>query len=154
MGFSRQEYRSGLPFPSPGDLPNQGIEPWSPSLQADSLPSEPPGKPQCVFITFCLSIQLSMVLGFLSPLGYYIYTAVTWVYMKPSLIPSSLSSREWISPIFIRILVLFMPCTTSYQYYSILHGTKIMFNVRDVWGFELCIALDNIHSHSFLCMAS
>ena len=45
MGFSRQEYRIGLPFPSPGDLPDPGIEPWSPTLQADSLPSEPPGKP-------------------------------------------------------------------------------------------------------------
>ena len=45
MGFSRQEYWSGLPFPSPGDLPNPGIEPRSPTLQADSLPSEPPGKP-------------------------------------------------------------------------------------------------------------
>ena len=45
MGFSRQEYWSGLPFPSPGDLPNAGIEPRSPTLQADSLPSEPPGKP-------------------------------------------------------------------------------------------------------------
>ena len=46
MGFSRQEYCIGLPFPSPGDLPNPGIEPGSPALQADSLPSEPPGKPQ------------------------------------------------------------------------------------------------------------
>ena len=45
MGFSRQGYWSGLPFPSPGDLPNQGIEPGSPTLQADALPSEPPGKP-------------------------------------------------------------------------------------------------------------
>ena len=45
MGFSRQEYWSGLPFPSPGDLPDPGIEPGSPALQADSLPSEPPGKP-------------------------------------------------------------------------------------------------------------
>ena len=43
--FSRQEYWSGLPFPSPGDLPNPGIEHWSPALLADSLPSEPPGKP-------------------------------------------------------------------------------------------------------------
>ena len=46
MGFSRQEYWSGLPFPSPGDLPNPEIEPGSPALQVDSLPSEPPGKPQ------------------------------------------------------------------------------------------------------------
>ena len=46
MEFSRQEHWSGLPFPSPGDLPNPGIEPRSPALQADALPSEPPGKPR------------------------------------------------------------------------------------------------------------
>ena len=44
MGFSGQEYWSGLPFPSPGDLSNAGIEPGSPALQADALSSEPPGK--------------------------------------------------------------------------------------------------------------
>ena len=43
--FSRQEYWSGLPFPSSGDLFDPGIEPGSPALQADTLPSEPPGKP-------------------------------------------------------------------------------------------------------------
>ena len=42
MGFSRQEYWSGLPFPSPEDLPDPGIEPGSPALQADTLTSEPP----------------------------------------------------------------------------------------------------------------
>ena len=53
MGFSRQECWSGLPFPSPGDLPDPGIElpdpgiePRYPALQAEALPSEPPGKPQ------------------------------------------------------------------------------------------------------------
>ena len=46
MGFSRQEYWSRLPFPSPGDLPDPRIEPGSPTLQADSLPSEPPEKPR------------------------------------------------------------------------------------------------------------
>ena len=45
MGFSRQEYWSELPFPSPGDLPNPEIKPRSPTLRADALPSEPPGKP-------------------------------------------------------------------------------------------------------------
>ena len=45
MGFSRQEYWSGLPFPSPGDLPNPGIEPRSPTLEADALTSGSPGKP-------------------------------------------------------------------------------------------------------------
>ena len=56
MGFSRQEYWSGLPFPSPGDLPNPGIEPRSPTLQADALTSEPPGKPNiegtCAFLNY------------------------------------------------------------------------------------------------------
>ena len=45
MEFSRQVYWSRLPFPSPGDLPNPGIEPRSPALQADALPSELPGEP-------------------------------------------------------------------------------------------------------------
>ena len=46
--FSRQEYWSELPFLSPGDLPNPGIEPRSPALQADALPSVPPGKPRLI----------------------------------------------------------------------------------------------------------
>ena len=44
-GFCRQEYCSGLPCPPPGDLLNPGIQPRSPALEADALPSEPPGKP-------------------------------------------------------------------------------------------------------------
>ena len=43
MGFSRREYWSGLPFPSPGDLPDPGIKPESPTLEADALTSKPPG---------------------------------------------------------------------------------------------------------------
>ena len=46
MEFSRPEYWNGYPLPSPGHLPNPGIEPRSPALQADSLPAEPPGKPK------------------------------------------------------------------------------------------------------------
>ena len=49
MGFSRQEYWSGLLFPSPGDLPNPGTEPKSPALQADDLPTELWGKPRGVY---------------------------------------------------------------------------------------------------------
>ena len=48
MGFSRQECWSGLPFPSPGDLPDPGIEPESPALEEDALTSEPPGKVRVV----------------------------------------------------------------------------------------------------------
>ena len=47
LGFPRQEYWSGLPSSSPGDLPDSGIQPGSPALQADSLPSQPPGRPLC-----------------------------------------------------------------------------------------------------------
>ena len=50
MGFSRQEYWSELPCPSAGDLPDPGIKPGSPVLQADSLPSKTPGKPKGDFI--------------------------------------------------------------------------------------------------------
>ena len=49
MGFSRQEYWSGVLFPFPGDLPDPGIKPRSPALQVDSLPSEPPGNPWCKY---------------------------------------------------------------------------------------------------------
>ena len=49
MEFSRQQCWSGLPFPSLGDLPNPGIKPGSPALHADTLPSEPPGKPKIVY---------------------------------------------------------------------------------------------------------
>ena len=54
MGFSRQEYWSGLPFPSPGDLLDPGIKLRSPALQADALTSEPPGKPSFSLKTRCL----------------------------------------------------------------------------------------------------
>ena len=61
MGFSRQEYWSGLPFPSPDDLPHLGLEPRSPTLQVDSLPPEPPGKP-CT--TTCERVRaLSLLTG-------------------------------------------------------------------------------------------
>ena len=61
MGFSRQEYWSGLPLPSPGDLPEPGIEPGSPAFQADALTSEPPGKP----IAFLLILFFFETLSYL-----------------------------------------------------------------------------------------
>ena len=54
MGFSRQEYWSGLPSPSPGDLPNSGIRPGSPALQLDSLRAEQPGKPHNEIVIWLL----------------------------------------------------------------------------------------------------
>ena len=57
MDFYRQEYWSGLPFPSPEDLPNPGIEPGSPTLQADSLPSEGMRKLLCTAL-----VEINMIL--------------------------------------------------------------------------------------------
>ena len=75
MGFSRQEYWSGVPFPSPGDIPVPGIEPGSPALWADDLPSEPPAKPRvyiCVCVCVCICIYIYM---------YYICTYMIGVYI-------------------------------------------------------------------------
>ena len=55
MGLSRPAFWSGLPFPSPGDLPDPGIEPRSPALWADSLPAEPPGKPKVICVVTVVS---------------------------------------------------------------------------------------------------
>ena len=60
MGFSRQEYWSGLPFPSPGDLPDPGIQPGSPALGADALTSEAPGKPGCLPLSFLQNLAKAM----------------------------------------------------------------------------------------------
>ena len=69
--FSRLENWSGLPFPSPGNLPDLGIEPRSPALQADALPSEPPGKPHALI---CMKINNDL----LYVMGYYIqYLIIT-----------------------------------------------------------------------------
>ena len=61
MRFSRQEYWSGLPFPSPGDLSDPGIEPGCPALQADTLTSEPPGKPIYIILDHHNSKYILMV---------------------------------------------------------------------------------------------
>ena len=72
MGFSRQKYWSGLPCPPPGDLPKPGIKPRSSMLQADSLPSEPLGKPIFLYIYV-------MFFKFFSIIGYYnILNIVPW----------------------------------------------------------------------------
>ena len=60
MGFSRQEYWSGLPFPSLRNIPDPGIEPWSPALLADALPSEPPGKSRCIYDLANLALTASL----------------------------------------------------------------------------------------------
>ena len=94
MKFSRQEYWSGLPFPSTRDLPNPGIEPRSPALQADSLPSELPGKPRDqtrIFYVSCISRRVFFLL--LAPPGKPILTLHTacqiLFHFTPLLFPTS-----------------------------------------------------------------
>ena len=64
MKFSRQEYWSGLPFPSPGDLPDPGIEPRSPALQADALPSEPLVASDSFATPWTVARQAPLLMGF------------------------------------------------------------------------------------------
>ena len=68
MGFFRQAYWSGLPFPFPGDLPDPGIELGSPTLQADSLPPEPPGNRSALFWNILASDMWHVICPFHMPL--------------------------------------------------------------------------------------
>ena len=71
MGFSRQEYWSGLSFPTPGDLPDPGIEPRSPALQVNSLSSEPPRKHIYIYIDIDIDRQIDNI---------YIYTYIILIF--------------------------------------------------------------------------
>ena len=76
MGFSRQEYWSGLPFPSPGDLPNPGIKPRSPALQADAYPLSHQGSPVYIYI--------GMFFFFFFFIPIYRYKLPVWLYALKS----------------------------------------------------------------------
>ena len=78
MGFSKQRYWSGLPFPSPWDFPDPGIKPRSPTLQADTLPSEPSGKPKNVQTT----VQLIALISHSSKVMLKIFHAMLQQYMN------------------------------------------------------------------------
>ena len=78
MEFSRQEYWSGLVFLSPADRPDSGIEPWSPALQTDSLPSEPPGRSIQVNIEVRISFLVMIILPFLI---FIIHISIKWCYL-------------------------------------------------------------------------
>jgi len=74
VGFPRQEYWSGLPFPSPGDLPHPGIEPGSLALQVDSLPLEPDQRARCIYASLWVLWSVAVIEFYLlehmsSPLG-------------------------------------------------------------------------------------
>ena len=137
MGFSRQEYWSGLPFPSPDDLPNPGIEPGSPALQADTLPSEPPGKPleegintTKLLLKVALSIWIVKVPCWYisykqhgdvaSPMGEewsVIFSAFLGSVMKPSIL-CFVSQRLLWAPLWI---------TCSWTFHNVLSSVRLFF---------------------------
>ena len=73
MGFSRQEYWSGLPFPSPGDFPDPGIEPMSPALVGEFFTTEPPAKPKHLVLLFICGSRIGEVrLGYVQEQTWYL----------------------------------------------------------------------------------
>ena len=76
MGFFRLEYWSELPCPPPGDLPNPGTEPRSPTLEVDSLLSEPPGKPIEIVVASIVYSYESMILK-----NYFFHEALSCIYL-------------------------------------------------------------------------
>ena len=127
---SRQEQWSGLPFPSPGHLPNPGIEPGSPALQTDSLPSELPGKPktevQFLWFFFIILCQFQ-VYNIVSLYFYGLYTSFKlitkqWVYF-PVLGNISLLPIYFIHTC-LRLLILY-PCLAAPPFFSPLVATSL-----------------------------
>ena len=105
MGFSRQEYWSRLPFPSPGDLPDPEIKLRSPTLQADSLPSEPPGKPNyynILYTTYSLYtiIDLSVQFSLVHSLSRVRLFATPWIAARQASLSITISrpSSPWCHP--------------------------------------------------------
>ena len=95
MGFSRKNTGVGCHFPSPGYLPDQRIQPGSPTLQADSLPSEPPGKPSYLWFTF---IFLSSLLISISSIhGIFQARVLEWIAISFSRGSSRPRNRSWVS---------------------------------------------------------
>ena len=109
MGFSRQEYWSGLPFRSPGNLPNPGIEPGSPALQADSSLSEPLGKPILLNLQFstnqsinlavcvcvCVCVVCVCVCTHVCVLSHFWLLAIPWTVVHQDLLFVRFSRQEY-----------------------------------------------------------
>ena len=144
--FSRQKNWNGLPFPSPGDLHNPGIETGSPALQADSLLSEPPGKPQIsnivhlfmCLLAICMSFSEKFLFRssdhFLIALFAFLYLAVWVIYIFWKLIP-------WHLPVH-RLSIHFV--------YGFICCAKVFkFNLALFVYFSICITLGDEYKKNF-----
>ena len=121
MGFSMQEYWTGLPFPSPGYLPNPGIEPRSPTLQADALPSEPPFIAKYKLFSVANNALHNLLLTYLFIFIMLFLSVFTWLTALPSLLfiryhklsPNS-GKLLMLVPSSQKLFCLNHPCLTSY----------------------------------------
>ena len=123
MGFSRQEYWSGLPFPSPGDLPDPGIDP---EFQADALTSKPPGKPIYMYIYICVCMYIYT----------YTHTHIHTLPFEPSShLPSSCPCRLSQST------QAGFPMLEASLWLSILHMVYVnpTFSIRPTLSFPCCV---------------
>ena len=121
MGFSRQENWSGLPFPSPGDLLDPGIEPGSLALQADALPSESPGKPQSESEsevaqscwTFCDPTGCSLLGSSIH--GIFQTRELEWIAISFSRGSSQPRDQTWVSRTADRCFTVWATCIYSFK---------------------------------------
>ena len=137
MGFPRQEYWGGLPFPSPGDLPDTGINPRSPALQADALTSEPPGKPHIHWMS-CQKILPIIILL------YYCYLPISMVLVQSHSFKHAFPCNScWFSHIdclLIYVLNPLLPMTlSSISLQPCLYPSLVIFQ----W-------VQSLHNHEFL----
>ena len=112
IGFSRQEHWSRLPFPSPGDLPDLGIEPGSPALQADALPSEPPAIPQLGIHTEETRIERDTC----TPM----FIAALFIIARTWKQPRCLSEDEWIRKLWYIYIMEYYPANKKNTFESVL----------------------------------
>ena len=137
MEFSRPEYWSGEPFPSPGDLPNPGIKPLSPSLQADSFPAELPGKFSSVIhgIILCHDLLYHHL---------YIYKIIYFIHGINS-VPVSIPISQFLPPLFplwypciCSLHLCFHFCSANREKLSISYISAYMWNLEKCIPYLLC----------------
>ena len=147
MGFSRQEYWSRLPFPSPGNLPNSGIEPRSPAFQADVLTSEPPGKPNLfkgLMLLFVKLVQpLSHIWLFVTPWTAACQAALSFTISQTLL---KLTSTESVIPSnhLVPCRPLLLPPSTFAGIFS--NESALRIRWPKYWSFSFSISPSNEHS--------
>ena len=137
MGFSRKEYWNGMPFPSPADLPDPGIEPWSPELHADSLLTEPPGKPKTPkkSLELCFVFFPHCYLAHKTQLHYHCGWCHVLIFVTPFMLGLSLFALTLSLPdivtvtprfLFVRVCLVSLCPIWFYQFVShILHSARL-----------------------------